>query len=497
MKALPFLVSIVVAIFTVHGSLKAQPPDTLWTRVIGGESREDYATIIETPDGGFLLNYDSIVDSNLYYIDVFVQKLTELGELVWSVRLGGMENDLDTRMAMDENGQAMIAYLSRPDYNGECYPLRVVKLSLSGDVLQSHLFCLYYESRPFGICRLPDGRYIVGVFRNLSPAMPDGFGLLFLNDDGDSLDFRDFPNVEDQILRDAFSVFAASDGRIAVVGASADYQHDPPYHWPNPFLFALDSNGDSLWERVYPIGTRAFSCDETHDRGFVIAIRDSNSISQSNLKVVRTDELGYIVWDRSFGGDGMDIAYRAIECADSSIVVHGSKSDPVLNDQCLLIKLSPDGDSLWSVIYGGERREHVQRSNLSQTSDGGYITTQFSNSFGGSDQNFDVWVVRFDSDGSPVAERYAPSTPRELQVSAYPNPFNSSTTISFDLPSSSRVTLRIHNISGQRVTELTDNAFTAGHHQVEFDASYLTSGIYFCSLSTTKETEVGKLLLVR
>lgn len=64
----------------------------------------------------------------------------------------------------------------------------------------------------------------------------------------------------------------------------------------------------------------------------------------------------------------------------------------------------------------------------------------------------------------------------------YPNPFNPSTMISFNLPSESKVSLIVYNATGQMVQELVNNTISAGYNEVSFNASELTSGIYFYTL---------------
>jgi hypothetical protein len=62
----------------------------------------------------------------------------------------------------------------------------------------------------------------------------------------------------------------------------------------------------------------------------------------------------------------------------------------------------------------------------------------------------------------------------------YPNPFNPTTTISFDLPQASLVTITVYNMLGQQVATLLNNeSFDAGTEEVDFDASAMTSGVYF------------------
>ena len=79
----------------------------------------------------------------------------------------------------------------------------------------------------------------------------------------------------------------------------------------------------------------------------------------------------------------------------------------------------------------------------------------------------------------------------------YPNPFNPVTTISFNLPQKSQVTLKIYSALGEEVATLTEDRFSAGRHSVEWDASGFSSGIYFYRLEAGEFTETKKLLLLK
>ncbi|MBU0474701.1 MAG: T9SS type A sorting domain-containing protein [Bacteroidetes bacterium] len=73
--------------------------------------------------------------------------------------------------------------------------------------------------------------------------------------------------------------------------------------------------------------------------------------------------------------------------------------------------------------------------------------------------------------------------PTEYNITQnYPNPFNPSTTIEYALPAQSNVKINVYNTLGQLVTKLVDSDITAGYHQVQFNASNLSSGVYFYSI---------------
>ena len=79
----------------------------------------------------------------------------------------------------------------------------------------------------------------------------------------------------------------------------------------------------------------------------------------------------------------------------------------------------------------------------------------------------------------------------------YPNPFNPATTISYSIPNAGNVSLRIFNVLGQEVRSLINEYQNAGTYRVSFDASSLTSGVYFYSLTSDNFVQVKKMLLVK
>jgi M6 family metalloprotease-like protein len=79
----------------------------------------------------------------------------------------------------------------------------------------------------------------------------------------------------------------------------------------------------------------------------------------------------------------------------------------------------------------------------------------------------------------------------------YPNPFNPSTMLRFALPQSSHVRLTVYNVIGQKVETLIDGVKEAGNHSVSFDASRLSSGVYFYMIDAGSFHATKKMLLMR
>ena len=79
----------------------------------------------------------------------------------------------------------------------------------------------------------------------------------------------------------------------------------------------------------------------------------------------------------------------------------------------------------------------------------------------------------------------------------YPNPFNPSTTISFDLPVTARVKVAIYDIMGRKVATLFDDILPAGQHQAVWNARQQPSGVYFYRIETAEYSQTRKMVLLK
>jgi hypothetical protein len=79
----------------------------------------------------------------------------------------------------------------------------------------------------------------------------------------------------------------------------------------------------------------------------------------------------------------------------------------------------------------------------------------------------------------------------------YPNPFNPSTTIRYGLPHKSAVQLTVFNTLGQQVAVLQNGEEEAGYHELKFDGTGLSSGVYFYRIQAGEFVETRRLVLLK
>ena len=88
--------------------------------------------------------------------------------------------------------------------------------------------------------------------------------------------------------------------------------------------------------------------------------------------------------------------------------------------------------------------------------------------------------------------------PEEFSLAQnYPNPFNPSTTISFTIPVTSRVSLKVFDLLGREVATIVSRELLAGYHSEQWNAERISSGIYFYRVQAGSLTETKKLVLVK
>ena len=88
--------------------------------------------------------------------------------------------------------------------------------------------------------------------------------------------------------------------------------------------------------------------------------------------------------------------------------------------------------------------------------------------------------------------------PKDYALSPmYPNPFNPSATVRFDVPEVSRVELQVYDVTGKLVETLLDDKMTAGQHQYTWQPQELATGTYFLRLITANQTFTQKVTYVK
>jgi hypothetical protein len=192
------------------------------------------------------------------------------------------------------------------------------------------------------------------------------------------------------------SVQQTSDGGYIVTGET----HSFGVGWGDVYLLRVDSLGDTVWSRTY--GGALYDCgrcvQETPEGGFIIAGEtQSFGAGGNDVYLVMTDSMGNALWTRTYGGGDYECGYSVKETIDGDYVIAGETGSFGAGGRDIyFIKTDFMGNVILDTTYGGSGSE--RGFGIEETSDGGYVITGHTSSFGaGSD---DVYVVKTDDSGS-------------------------------------------------------------------------------------------------
>ncbi len=145
-------------------------------------------------------------------------------------------------------------------------------------------------------------------------------------------------------------------------------------------------------------GGNGFACLQTSDEGYIIGGYTA-TFGSSDAYLIKTDVNGDTSWTKTFGGSGADAGWSIDQTSDGGYIIAGySNSFGAGNDDVYLIKTDMNGDTVWTKTYGGTNNE---RGNyIKQTSDGGYIITGYTESFGAGGQ--DLYVIKLGATGDSL-----------------------------------------------------------------------------------------------
>jgi len=196
----------------------------------------------------------------------------------------------------------------------------------------------------------------------------------------------------------ALSLVQTSDGGYAMVGYTCSFGAGEDDFW----LIKTDEVGKMQWNRTYG-GTGsdiAISLIETSDGGYaLVGYTESFGAGSDDFWFVKTDETGNMQWNRTYGGTKGDYAFSLVETADGGYTIAGyTRSYGAGRDDFWLIHVDSSGNAEWNRTYGGWDDDGAIF--LVQTSDGGYALVGMTESFGHGSDRDDFWLVKTDSSGN-------------------------------------------------------------------------------------------------
>ncbi len=473
----------------------------IWVRTfnVAGAGYGIGKKILLSPGGGVFI-CAGVLQANLKY-DFYLIKYDVNGNLQSSARYGEpAEHDNFADASFDINGNIIVAVNGKTNINNPDFDIILLKYNQMC-VVQ------YYQSFNIGTWAETAKKVLVDNAGNIYVAGERSF-----NSNYDLLAVKYDPQLQyigyytyasyndgNDYL---YSAVIAPGGGLILSGATCNST-------PRESDFTIIKVSQNLtyeWmsARSFVPGFAEYANDICLDNsGNIYSCGTASDTSGFNTKIltVKYDIFGNVIWSRTYdrgpGGNGYNAAKKICMDMFGNIYIAGHSASQSTDCDAMILKYDNAGNQGFVYNYNGAAFEQDEFYDITVSPDGkisacGRTANLFNNAV-----NYDMIIVKLTGVMTGVTgnENQIPSDYSLSQN--YPNPFNPGTMISFSLPKASFVKMVVYDITGKEVEILVNEAMNAGSYEVDFNASRLTSGVYFYRITADGFTETKKMILTK
>jgi uncharacterized delta-60 repeat protein len=356
-----------------------------------GTDRNDYGgEIRQTSDGGYILcgSTTAFVGDS----DAWIVKLNADGTVAWQVLCGGPNFGRPSSIKQTGDGGYIVAADSR-----------LLKLDSAGTVTWHKYYSTSEGLAIESIVQTSDGGYAVAGWGDaFGPNNRNAFAMK-LNSDGSVAWAKQYVGTSTDYV---YWIDQTSDGGYVLGGNTTSFGAG----WQDAWVLKLNSDGTVAWQKRYansgPPDTYDYadSIRQTTDGGYILAGSTRSGSFNANVWVAKLNTDGTVGWQKSYAGASDDYARTVQQTGDGGYIVAGyTASFGAGATDIWLLKLNGDGTIAWERSYGGTSSESDSNDSgtwVQQTSDGGYVVSGTTNSFGANLTYWNAWVFKTDSTGA-------------------------------------------------------------------------------------------------
>ena len=360
-----------------------------------GESGHDWGESVEqTDDGGYIIagTSESTASSGAGKGDIWQVKTNGNGTKLWERSFGGPEWDDGYSVVQTEEG----GYAITGSYGGDLW---LIRTNENGSEIWNKTFGGEREDWGESVKQTGDGGFIIaGVTDRISSSVAGSGDLYLVKTD------KNGSKIWELVLGESGSdwgrsVQQTSDGGYVVTGLL-----DDKYLW----LIRLDGNGSRLWEGTFAGAGRSegYSAQPIAEGGYIVAGLTASLSGNLNedLLLIKYDERGNKLWDKSYGGPDRDWGESIDLTEDGGFIISGvTYSRGKGSGDIWLVRTDGNGTMLWDKTYGDANRNWGR--SVQQSDDGGYIIAGLTESLGEDQEgNEDLWLIKTNQTGGVAEE---------------------------------------------------------------------------------------------
>ncbi len=316
-------------------------PAILWEKNYGSDDYDWGNSVLQTPEGGYLVTATKYRDS-AGYSDVWIIKTDSSGNPQWDKTFGTLWGDYGVSALRTADNGYIIGYYSYPG-DWDVLEFSLVKTDSEGNKQWEKAVDATDDDYGLAFIQTTDGGYaIVGSYGHL---FLDNYGELLLiktNSSGDTQWYKTFdgPNYSDR----GYSVIQSADGGYVVAGRSGG----------DEWLIKTDSGGNLQWSKTFSDMGAGFSIIPAVDDGYIIA---------GNIWLQKIDLNGNEQWRKNLNQAD----------ANSISICPTSDGGYIINGSSWLLKTDVNGNEQWNKTLAGNKYE--VGNSVIQATDGSYVVT--------------------------------------------------------------------------------------------------------------------------
>jgi len=370
-----------------------------WEKTFGGNNEEDSKSVQQTSDGGYIVcgRTESFGNGD---DDIYLIKTDSQGNSLWTKTYGGNSDDIGSCVQQTNDGGYIICGITLS--SGNDMDIYLIKTDGNGIELWNNTFGGTSWEEGNSVQQTTDGGYIITGKKG------GDVYLIKTDGNGDSLWTNTYNNIPNSFSEGNF-IQQTTVGDLVICGVVETFS---PIDRRYVYLIKTDGNGIQQWYQTYsnPVyNNTGMEFKETSDGGYIIT-----GETDTDVYLIKTDGNGDSLWTKTFGGSDEEKGNSIQQTTDGGYIICGETESFGNGDEDVyLIKTDGNGDSLWTRTFGGSGEENG--NSVQQTTDGGYIISGRTYSFGSGDG--DVYLIKTDGNGNITSTFNipTPSSNRKLE----------------------------------------------------------------------------------